>query len=190
MSDYKSENVFRKRTGNLINTVVCWCAGSKVPSGRRRHHCNAYEGPAGTSPPPPPPPLVGGNLVNLPRKRRVEEHKWLACAKGKPLSLIIPLFPLFFPFLFLLISRSRSLLLRPVFLRLHLFLFSHYISCPLAHRNANVFIFPPLPINVYRTHRLLVHTRVNFVCLWNVDKGSHNDNGIIASSLGPVGSNE
>jgi len=36
--------------------------------------------------------LWSGNLVNLLRKRREEEHKWLARAKGKPLSLIIPSF--------------------------------------------------------------------------------------------------
>lgn len=47
----KSENVFRKRTGNLINTVCGVSVGSKVPSGRRH---SSY-GPAGTS----PPPLVG-----------------------------------------------------------------------------------------------------------------------------------
>lgn len=58
--------------------------------------------------------LWSGNLVNLLRKRREEEHKWrLAYTKGKPLSLIIPFFS------------SLSIFSLP---------------CPLVYRNANVFI--------------------------------------------------
>jgi len=74
--------------------------------------------------------LWSGNLVNLLRKRREEEHKWLARAKGKPLSLIIPPF---FP----------------------LFLFSHYTLSPRVHRNANVFISSTANQCTLRAHQLV-----------------------------------
>jgi len=102
----KSENVFRKRTGNLINMVCMLARGPK---------CRVAADTARTVPRELRSRLWSGNLVNLLRKRREEEHKWLARAKGKPLSLIIPSF---FP----------------------LFLFSHYTLSPRVHRNANVFI--------------------------------------------------
>jgi len=135
----KSENVFRKRTGNLINAVCVLAWGPK---------CRVAADTALTVPRELRSRLWSGNLVNLLRKRREEEHKWLARAKGKPLSLIIPSF--FFP----------------------LFLFSHYTLSPRVHRNANVFISstanqcaPDRMCECLSVYIYIYCANVNLVCL-------------------------